>query len=57
LDWGNGLDSEVEWYAVGVTPFQLAKGAKDDPYEFLRDEEPIKIVGDGILVYQIQNNE
>ncbi len=57
LDWDKGLDSEVEWYAVGVTPFQLAKGAKDDPYEFLRDEEPIKIVGGGILVYHIQNNE
>lgn len=57
LDWGSGLDSGVEWYAVGVTPFQLAKGAKDDPYEFLRDEEPIEIVGDGILVYHMQNNE
>lgn len=57
LNWGEGFDNKVEWYAVGVTPFQLTKGVKGDPYEFLRDEEPVEIVGDGILVYHMQNNE
>jgi 4-amino-4-deoxy-L-arabinose transferase-like glycosyltransferase len=63
LEWGNGFDENVEWYAVGVSGFQFAKdqkgdpflplGQRGDPFFFLRDKDPIEIVGDGILVYRI----
>ena len=53
IDWGGGFDSSVEWYAVGVTQFQFAKIQKDDPFLFLRIKDPVKIVGDGILVYRV----
>lgn len=53
VDWGNGFESDIEWYAVGVTAFQGSKGQKDDPFLFLRDKTPVEAVGDGILVYRI----
>ncbi len=53
LDWGNGFDGSIEWYAVGASGFQLTKGQKGDPFLFLRGREPIETVGDGILVYRI----
>lgn len=56
-DWGEGFDNSVEWYAVGATQFQFAKVQKDDPFLFLRSKEPVEIVGDGILVYEIPNGE
>lgn len=55
LEWGEGFDENVEWYAVGASVFQFAKGQEGDPFLFLRDKEPIEIIGDGILVYRITN--
>lgn len=57
LDWGNGFDGSVEWYAVGVSGFQFTKGQKGDPFLFLRDKDPVEIVGDGILVYRISSGD
>jgi hypothetical protein len=67
LEWGDGFDESVEWYAVGVSGFQFAKvqkgdpflplGQKEDPFLFLRDKDPVEIVGDGILVYKITSEK
>ena len=54
LEWGDGFDESVEWYAVGVSGFQFSKGQQGDPFLFLRIKEPVEIIGDGILVYRIQ---
>jgi len=53
LEWGDGFDESVEWYAVGVSGFQFSRGQQGDPFLFLRNKEPVKIVGDGILVYRV----